>query len=174
MSHLLPLVLAIAAVASGPISVEVERRANQLEVDVSLEVSFPDELATELTAGGRTEIQYLVRVYAPRWLIPDRRVWKGTAVSVVSFDAVTGRYLCQLIVNGTTTSSTETGNAAIARAWLTSPPTIEVPLPRGRRGGELRIRARAVFSRGTTWLVFPTTDGTLWQELQLPSVRADP
>jgi hypothetical protein len=160
-------VLALIAAVSGPLAVDVEHHGDQLAIDLVLEAAFPDELESALTDGGRTEIQYLVRVYAPRWLIPDRRVWRGTAESVVSFDAVTGRYLCQLIVNGTTTRSMETEDAERARAWLTSPPTIEIPLPKGRRDGELRVRARAVFSRGTTWLVFPTTDGTPWQELQL-------
>lgn len=173
MSHLLSLMLIVAATASGPVTLEVERHPDQLEIDLALAVSLPDEPETALTSGGRAEVQYLLRVYAPRWLIPDRRVWRGTARSVVSFDAVTGRYLCQLIVNGTTTSSMETEAAARARAWLTSPPTIEVPVPKGRRDADLRIRVRAVFSRGTAWLVFPTTDGTQWQELRLENQRAD-
>jgi hypothetical protein len=104
-------------------------------------------------------------------LLPDRKVWKGVARSTVTFDAVTGRYLCQLIVNGSTTVSREVESAEVARQWLTAPPAVEVPLPEGRRDAFLRVRVRAVFSSGTSWLVFPSTDGTDWVEVRLEAQR---
>jgi len=57
-----------------------------------------------------------------------------------------------------------------ARSWLTSPPAVEVALPEARRDAVLRVRARAVFASGTTWLVFPTTEGTDWLEVQVEPV----
>ncbi|MCJ7755041.1 MAG: hypothetical protein MUP13_10805, partial [Thermoanaerobaculales bacterium] len=95
----------------------------------------------------------------------------GVARSTVTFDAITGRYLCQLIVNGSTTVSREVDSVEFALQWLTAPPAVEVLLPKGRRDAFLRIRARAVFSSGTTWLVFPSTEGTDWVEVKLEAQR---
>jgi hypothetical protein len=52
-----------------------------------------------------------------------------------------------------------------------APPAVEVPLPKGRRDAFLRVRVRAVFSSGTTWLVFPSTEGTGWVEVKLEAQR---
>jgi hypothetical protein len=173
MKGLLSLVLAAVAMTAAPIVVNVERSDERLQIRLELAEPLPEELEIALSKGGRTEVQYLLRVYSPRRLLPDRRTWRGTADSIVSFDAITGRYRCQLIVNGTTTTSMETNSAAEARSWLAAPPTIEVPLPRGRRGSILRVRTRAVFARGTTWLVFPTSDGTRWVEVLLEPLETD-
>jgi hypothetical protein len=169
MKGMLTAALLILAVAVGTIAVEleVERSVERLTVRVALSEALPDDLEAKLSSGGKVTVQYLVRIYSPRWLINDRRMWKGAADSIVSFDAITGRYQCQLIVNGTTTTSRETDSAADARAWLQGPPAIEVPIPKSRRDAFLRVRARAVFSRGTTWLVFPTANGTRWTEVGL-------
>ena len=169
MKGMVSVALLILAMAVGTIAVEleVERSVERLTVRVALNEALPDDLESTLSSGGKVTVQYLVRVYSPRWLINDRKMWKGTADSIVSFDAITGRYRCQLIVNGTTTTSKETDSAADAHAWLQGPPAIEVPIPKSRRDAFLRVRARAVFSRGTTWLIFPTADGTRWTEVVL-------
>jgi hypothetical protein len=106
-------------------------------------------------------------------MFPDRRVWKGVAQSTVTFDAITGRYLCQLIVNGSTTVRREVDSIEVARQWLKAPPAVEISLPKGRRDAFLRVRVRAVFSSGTTWLVFPSTEGTDWVEVKLEAQRAE-
>ena len=62
------------------------------------------------------------------------------------------------------------GSVDQAREWLTAPPAIDVPIPEARREATLRVRVRAVFASGTTWLVFPTTDGTDWLEVRLDPV----
>jgi len=100
-------------------------------------------------------------------------VWKGVARVTVNFDAVTGRYLCQLIVNGDTTASREVQSVAEARSWLKSPPAVELDLPEARRDAVLRVRVRAVFASGTAWLVFPSTDGTDWLEVRLDPTSDD-
>ena len=51
--------------------------------------------------------------------------------------------------------------------WLTDPPPVRVELPEERRRANLRVRVRAVFSSGTTWLIFPTQDATPWAEITL-------
>jgi hypothetical protein len=169
MKGMVMAALLILAMAVGPIAVELEvkRSVERLTVLVELSDALPDDLESTLASGGKVTVQYQVRVYSPRWLINDRKMWKGAADSIVSFDAITGRYRCQLIVNGTTTTSKETDSAADARAWLQGPPAIEVPIPKSRRDAFLRVRARAVFSRGTKWLIFPTANGTGWTEIGL-------
>lgn len=171
MSSLVAAVLLVASLASDALQVAVDRGPEELVIRCELLAEAPQEVTAAISSGARIEIDYPLRVYARRKMFPDRRVWKGVARSTVTFDAITGRYLCQLIVNGSTTVSREVDSAEFALRWLTAPPAIEVPLPKGRRDAFLRVRARAVFSSGTTWLVFPSTDGTDWVEVKLEAQR---
>ena len=167
MAHLAVVALLVASLAAEPVTVEIDRGVEGLAIRIALQAEVPESVLGAMSSGARVEIDYPLRVYARRRMFPDRKIWKGLARSTVTFDAITGRYLCQLIVNGSTTVSREVDSAAFARQWLTAPPAIEVPIPEGRREAYLRIRVRAVFSSGTTWLVFPTTDGTDWVEVRL-------
>ncbi len=173
MTRLAVVALLAASLAAEPVMVEVDRGIDELLIRVALQTEVPESVIDAMSSGIRVEIHYPLRVYARRRIFPDRKIWKGVARSTVTFDAVTGRYLCQLIVNGSTTVSREVDSAAVARRWLTAPPAVEVPIPEGRREAFLRIRVRAVFSSGTTWLVFPTTDGTDWVEVKLEAPRED-
>ena len=171
MSSLAAIILILASLSADPLAVEVDRSVDELVIRFKLQEEMPEMVVEAMSSGARVEVDYPVRVYARRRLFPDRKVWKGIARSTVTFDAVTGRYLCQLIVNGSTTVSREVDSSEIARQWLAAPPAIEVPLPQGRRDAFLRIRVRAVYSSGTTWLVFPSTDGTDWVEVRLEAPR---
>jgi hypothetical protein len=171
MSSIAAVMMLMASLSGSPIEVDVDRGAEELTVRVELLTEIPEEIVSAITSGARAEIRYHLRVYARRRMFPDRKLWKGVARSTVNFDAITGRYLCQLIVNGSTTASREVDSAEVARMWLMAPPTIEVPIPEGRRDAFFRVRMRAVFSSGTTWLVFPTTDGTDWVEVKLEAQR---
>jgi len=171
MSSLIAAVLLVASLASDALHVEVDRGPEELVIQCELLVETPQAVAKTISSGARIEIDYPLRVYARRRMFPDRRIWKGVARSTVTFDAITGRYLCQLIVNGSTTVSREVDSVEFALQWLTAPPAVEVPLPKGRRDAFLRVRARAVFSSGTTWLVFPSTEGTDWVEVKLEAQR---
>jgi hypothetical protein len=167
MSGIVCALVLTAALSAEPMIVAVDRDLEELVVRVELVAALPEEVETAFASGSRVAIDYPIRVYARRSMFPDRKIWKGVAQSSVAFDAVTGRYLCQMIVNGTTTVSREVDSAVAARRWLVAPPAVEVPIPEARREAFLRIRARAVFSSGTTWLVFPTTVGTGWVEVRL-------
>ena len=171
MSSLVAALLLVASLASDALHVGVDRGPEELAIRFELLVEMPEVVANTISSGARIEIEYPLRVYARRRMFPDRRIWKGVARSTVTFDAITGRYLCQLIVNGSTTVSREVDSVEFALQWLTAPPAVEVPLPKGRRDAFLRIRARAVFSSGTTWLVFPSTEGTDWVEVKLEAQR---
>jgi len=171
MSSLVAALLLVASFASDALLVGVNRSPEELAIRFELLVEMPETVANTISSGARIEIDYPLRVYARRRMFPDRRIWKGVARSTVTFDAITGRYLCQLIVNGSTTVSREVDSVEFALQWLKAPPAVEVPLPKGRRAAFLRVRARAVFSSGTTWLVFPSTEGTDWVEVKLEAQR---
>lgn len=173
MTRLAVVALLVASFASEPVAVDVDRGVDGLVIRVALQAEIPESVIGAISSGARVEIHYPMRVYARRRMFPDRKIWKGLARATVTFDAVTGRYLCQLIVNGSTTVSREVDSASTARQWLAAPPAVEVPIPEGRREAFLRIRVRAVFSSGTTWLVFPTTDGTDWVEVRLEAPQED-
>jgi hypothetical protein len=163
----------MAALAVDPMILEIERGAETLSIAFSLNRELPESIEETLSSGAAATIDYPLRVYGRRRLLPDRKVWKGIARVTVNFDGVTGRYLCQLIVNGDTTASREVQSIDEARSWLTAPPAIEVALPKARVDDILRVRVRAVFESGTTWLVFPSTDGTDWLEVRLDPVADD-
>ena len=171
MSSLAAAVMLIASLATDAMHVGVERGPEELVIRFELLAEVPESIVNTISSGARIEIDYPLRVYARRRMFPDRRIWKGVARSTVTFDAITGRYLCQLIVNGSTTVSREVDSVEVARQWLTAPPAVEVPLSKGRRDAFLRVRVRAVFSSGTTWLVFPSTEGTDWVEVKLEAQR---
>jgi len=166
-------VLLLAPLASDALHVEVDRGSEELVIRFELLEGVPESVISTMSSGARIEIDYPIRVYARRRMFPDNRFWKGVARSTVTFDAITGRYLCQLIVNGSTTVSREVDSAEVAGQWLAAPPAVEVPLPKGRRDAFIRVRVRAVFSSGTTWLVFPSTDGTDWFEVKLEAPREE-
>jgi hypothetical protein len=165
MTGYLSTLVLVAAFAVEPVNVSVDRGAEGLEIRFELAEALPQTVETSLSSGATTEIAYSVRVYGRRRFFPDRKIWKGIARATVRFDAVTGRYVCQLIVNGSTTTSGEIDTLDAARGWLRAPPPIEVSLPEARREASLRVRVRAVFASGTAWLVFPSTDGTDWVEI---------
>ena len=163
----------MAALAVDPMILEIERGAETLSISFSLNQELPESIEETLSSGATAIIDYPIRVYGRRRLLPDRKVWKGIARVTVSFDGVTGRYLCQLIVNGDTTASREVPSVDEARSWLKAPPAVEVALPQARMDDILRVRVRAVFASGTTWLVFPSTDGTDWLEERLDPAADD-
>ena len=171
MSSLAAAVLLVASLASDALHVGVDRGPEEVVVRLELLAEVPESVVSTVSSGVRVEIDYALRVYGRRRMFPDRRIWKGVARSTVTFDAIIGRYLCQLIVNGSTTVSREVDSVDFALQWLTAPPAVEVPIPKGRRDAFLRVRARAVFSSGTTWLVFPSTQGTDWVEVKLEAQR---
>ena len=173
MSTILCALALTAAFSVDPMIIEVDRGRDELVIRIELVEALPEALESAFSTGSRVAIDYPLRIYARRRMFPDRKIWKGVVQSAVAFDAVTGRYLCQLIVNGATTASREVDSAADAHRWLVAPPVVEVQIPEARREAFLRVRARAVFSSGTTWLVFPSTEGTGWVEMRLEAPQND-
>jgi hypothetical protein len=173
----LALVLLIAGVVAppGPLALEVVREPAAVEVDFSLVVEPPAELSATLDSGAEARLSYPLRVKAKRRAWWDRKLWSGELVAIASFDPVIGRYRCQVVLDGIITSSGEVETPEEALQWLADPPPVRVELPEARRQATLKIRVRAVFSSGTTWLIFPTQDATPWAEvvLEAPAETAD-
>ena len=115
MSGIACVLLLTTALAGQPLSIEVDRGAEALVVKFKLAGELPQSVESTLDSGLATEIDYTFRVYGRRRMFPDRKIWKGVAKASATFDAVTGRYRCQVIVNGTTTISREVDTAEAAR-----------------------------------------------------------
>jgi hypothetical protein len=167
MPFVLALLLAAGIALPDPVALEVIREPAMVEVGFRLVVSLPDDVVAALESGAEVRLTYPLRVRAKRRGWWDRRLWTGELVTIAAFDAVTGRFRCQVIVDGVITASNEAESIDEALVWLTHPPSVRVELPVERRRATLRIRVRAVFSSGTTWLIFPTQDATPWSEINL-------
>jgi hypothetical protein len=163
----LSLLLAAGMVLPEPPLLEVTREPAAVEIAFRLVTALPEHLAAGLESGAEVRLAYPIRVKAKRRGWWDRRVWSGELVTTVAFDAVTGRYRCEVILDGIITESREVESADGAVGWLTAPPPVRVELPEERRNAILRVRVRTVFSSGTTWLIFPTQEATRWTESTL-------
>ncbi len=152
-----------------PLEVEVARRRDAIQLTLELVDGLPRSLDEALPSGAVVRVAYPVRVRSSRWLLWDRRVWKGTVIASVAFDPVIGRYRCQLVLDEVIIAGRETAAAEEARRWLVAPPAIRLALPAGRHEEDLRVRVRAVFSSTTSWLVFPSVTGTAWVEVPINS-----
>ena len=145
-----------------PLHIETQRDGASVEVSLRLIVPLPRAFEEALPSGAFVRVLYPVEISVRRRLWWDKTVFKGDVVSSVAFDPVIGRYRCQLLLDETIVLSRETTSAAVAREWLSSPPSVQLVVPYRRR--PLRMRARAVFTTGTRWLIFPTSRGTEWVE----------
>ncbi len=163
------LLLVLFLVApSPPLTVEAKRAGGTVEVSVRLLRPLPTALEEALPSGAEVRVTYPLRVRGHRWLWWDRRVWRGEVISTTAFDPLTGRYRCELLLDEVVLDRQETSSPQAARAWLTTPPPVRLALPPSRRA--LYLRIRAVFSTSTSWLIFPSVDGTDWTEVVVEGV----
>jgi len=168
------VLLVVAGVTTpDPLTVEVVRSPATIDISFELTRPLPDDLVSALASGAEARLSYTLKIKGRRKMWWDRRIWSGQLVAIAAFDPITGRYRCSVVLDGVITSTGEVETAEAARQWLRAPPPVRVELPEARRDAELRIRVRAVFSTGTTWLVFPTQDATPWIEVVPPLVAAD-
>lgn len=164
MSALPVVLLGVVLAGTGPLSVDVTPDRDALGVTVRLTRPLPPAMETALPSGAMVRVRYPLRVRSERRLWWDRRLFKGEMIVSAAFDPLTGRYRCELSLDEVMLASDEHESADDARRWLRSPPTVRLLLPEARRLDGLTVRARAVFSASTRWLVFPDVDGTPWVE----------
>ena len=146
---------------------EVVREPATLEVGFTLTTELPADTTAALSSGAEVRLSYPIRVKAKRRGWWDRKIWSGELVTLSVFDPVTGRFRCQVVLDGVITSTSEVESVAAARQCLTGPPAVHIELPEERRNATLKVRVRAVISSGTTWLLIPTQDATPWVEAVL-------
>lgn len=175
MPFALALLLAVGVVLPDALVLEVTRGPAAVEVGFQLVSPLPEDLAANLESGAEVRLTYPLKVKAKRRGWWDRRLWSGELVTTVAFDAVTGRYRCEVVLDGIITESREIESVEEAVRWLVAPPPVRVELPDERRNAILKVRVRAVFSSGTTWLIFPTQEATPWVEfiLERPAEPVD-
>ncbi len=58
--------------------------------------------------------------------------------------------------------------------WLKAPPSVRLVLSDYKKPDRLVLRARAIFSKTTTWLVFPDRTGTDWVTVPVIQTVPDP
>jgi hypothetical protein len=161
------LLLAAGIAQPSPIALEATREPAAVEVSFRLTGPLPADLAAAVESGAEVRLTYPLRLKAKRRAWWDRRVWAGELVTITAFDPVTGRYRCELILDGIITANREAETVEEAIRWLSEPAPVRVELPENRRRAILKVRVRAVFSSGTTWLIFPTQEATPWTEISL-------
>jgi hypothetical protein len=158
-----------STIEGDPLRLEARRDGASVEVSLRLIAPLPATFEEALPSGAFVRVLYPLEITIRRRFWWDKTVFEGKIMSSVVFDPVVGRYRCQLLLDDAIVVSRETPSAAVAREWLSSPPPVQLVVPYRRR--PLRLRARAVFTTGTRWLVFPTARGTEWVEHWLDSAQ---
>lgn len=172
MTGVATVCLAAVLAAQGPLALQVEHDRNALKVSFQLLEPLPESLEAALPSGAVVRIRYPLRVRSPRPLWWDRKVWKGDVVATATFDPITGRYTCEVVLDGDIVTSTELETASAARDFLTSPGPVLLSLPPTKKA-KLWVRVRAVYSSSTKWLLFPSVDGTKWVEVPITPARPE-
>lgn len=156
------LLLSLVMLAPAPLTVQVTPANESLDVRVNLGADLPDAFLDALPTGAVVRVLYPIRVKSRRSFLWDGRVWKGELTSRASFDPITGRYRCELLLDEIIVASDEVDTIDEAVAWLRTPPSVRLVLDEYKKLDRLYIRARAVFTVSTTWLVFTDLEGTDW------------
>jgi len=173
MSGVTVVCLAAMLAAQGPLALEVEHDGDVLKVSFQLLEPLPESIETALSSGAVVRVRYPLRVRNPRPLWWDGKVWKGEVVATASFDPITGRYRCEVVLDGVIVSSRELDSADAARDFLKSPGPVLLSLPPTKKA-KLWVKVRAVFSSSTKWLLFPSVEGTKWVDVPItPDPRAE-
>lgn len=169
MSGIVLLLLAATLSSQAPLALEVEQQRDTLRVSFQLLQPLPVSIEEALPSGAEIEVRYPLRVRSPRALWWDRKHWKGEVVATAIFDPITGRYRCEVVLDGVIVSSQEFESAAGARDFLAAPGPVLLSLSIEKRA-RLLVRVRAIFSSSTKWLIFSSVDGTPWVEVEITPV----
>jgi hypothetical protein len=166
MSGVAVVCLAASLAAQAPLALDVEHDRDVLKVSFQLLEPLPEAIETALSSGAVVRVRYPLRVRNPRLLWWDGKVWKGEVVATTSFDPITGRYRCEVVLDGVIVSSHELDSAEAARDFLKSPGPVLLSLPPTKKA-KLWVKVRAVFSSSTKWLLFPSVEGTKWVDVPI-------
>ncbi len=163
MISLFSLAVVASLIAPAPLTAHISPEHQSLDVRLELNVPLPKVFMDALPSGGVVRVIYPLRVRSRRSFWWDGRIWKGELTSQASFDPITGRYRCELLLDEIVVDSNEVDTMDDAVTWLRAPPPVQLVLGDDfKKLDRLYLRARAVFSTSTTWLVFPDREGTDW------------
>jgi hypothetical protein len=165
--------LLAGVVAAQPLTVEVTRTRDVLAVDFALVADLPEAFEAALPSGAVVRVVYPMQLRSDRRLWWDRRLWRGKVTSAAVFDPMTGRYRCELVLDEIVVATQECERVEDARQWLVNPPSVRLSLEGADKPERLRIRVKAIFSSSTTWLIFPSVEGTGWVEVPLVQPATD-
>ena len=165
MSVIAAVCLAAAISGANTLALDVSHTRDAIAVQVELVGPLPGQMEAALPSGAVVRVRYPLRVRAGRRLWWDRRIFRGEMIVTAAFDPLTGRYRCEQTLDEVIVGSIELDTAAAVSDWLRAPPPVHLSLPEGRWPQRLTVRARAVFTSSTTWLVFPSVEGTDWVEV---------
>lgn len=174
MVSLISLAVATALLVPAPISIHITPENQALDVRLELNVPLPEGFVDSLPSGGVVSVVYPLRVRSKRAFWWDGRIWKGEMTSQASYDPITGRYRCQLLLDEIVVASREVDSMSDAVLWLKAPPSVRLVLSDYKKPDRLVLRARAIFSKTTTWLVFPDRTGTDWVSVPVIQTAPDP
>ncbi len=162
--------------AASSLAVEVTPTRESLEVQLELQEPLPEVFAEALPSGAVISVVYPLKVRSKRSFFWDRRLWRGEVIASATFDPITGRYRCELLLDEVMVASEERETADRALGWWTRPPAVRLALRDVKRIDRVYVRVRAVYSTSTTWLVFPDIEGTKWVEapISMPGTASSP
>ncbi len=172
MFSLFSLAVATAMLVPAPLAIHISPEHQALEVRVELNLELPEVFINALPSGGVVRVVYPLRVRSRRSFWWDGRVWRGEMTSQATFDPITGRYRCELLLDEIVVASSEVDSMSDAVLWLKAPPSVRLVLSDFKKLDRLYIRARAIFSTSTTWLVCPDREGTDW--VRVPVIQKEP
>ena len=174
MRGLLLVFLLATSVSALPLSVNVTQERDGLMLDFSLVETPPEGFNDALPSGAVVRLTYMIQLRSERRWMWDGRVWKGVLLVSAVFDPITGRYRCESILDNVIVATEEFSDIESASRWLTHPPEVRLAMHDYTRWHKLRIRVRAIYSSSTTWLIFPSTEGTDWVEVRLDEQQGPP
>jgi len=166
-------IVTLAFLAPAPLSVQISPEHQAIGVRLELNVPLPSVFTEALPSGGIVRVVYPLRVRSRRVFWWDGRIWRGELTSQASFDPITGRYRCELLLDELIVASREVDTMDDAVQWLKAPPSVRLVLRDFKKLDRLYLRTRAIFSTATTWLVFTNSDGTDWVTVPIAQTSGD-
>lgn len=153
------LLLAAAAVQPD-LDVALQVVPGRLTVQMIVHQELPAEWTSALAGGAPVSITYRLHLYRNRRWLWDQRLASHELVVKAQRDPLTGVFALVAELDKEILASGQESSLEQAVRWVTSPPSVEVPVP--VRHEPLWLFVRAEFFTRYKLLVIPTAEGTQW------------
>jgi Domain of unknown function (DUF4390) len=159
--------LLLAAAATLPeLEVNLAVAPARLSLQLAVHKELPDDWRQALAGGAPVSITYRIQLYRNRRWLWDQRLASHELVVKGQRDPLTGIFTLVAELDDEILASGQASTVEEATHWMTSPPTVEVPVP--LRHEPLWLVVRAEFMTRYKLLVIPTTVGTDWVQRAIP------